>query len=85
MTIVYTETYPDAVAEIDVKVLKGLTPKQLETIKALIAEESEEFIGAPYVFDLGESLKEWLYENNEKTGVSLMFTLTFTQISTLSL
>ena len=70
LSITFPASYPEELPHVNVTILKGLSEFQLKEIQSKISEELEELIGAPMIFDLGESLKEWLIENNTKGSVS---------------
>ena len=69
LQITFPETYPEEAPNVDISILKGLNNSQLKELQGMVAEQLEELLGAPMIFDLGEILKEWLIDNNTKGGV----------------
>lgn len=66
LNVTLPETYPDVLPEIDICIVKGLAEEQRNILIDLAVEEAESNAGMPAVFAIGEILREWLIENNEK-------------------
>lgn len=60
------ETYPEALPNLDVEVIKGLAEEHQIELRDLATVEAEANLGAPSLFAIVEKLREWLLENNTK-------------------
>lgn len=59
--------YPEnAIPDIVVKVVKGLSEVHADELKTLAVSTAEENIGMPSIFTVAECLKEWLADNNRE-------------------
>ena len=67
LRFVFPESYPDVVPSIDLSSGKGLKDEALEELHAKLASEAEDSVGMPMIFNLAESAKEYLLENNVKS------------------
>ena len=69
MRVAYTATYPEAPPELSLRAIrKGeLTDEMIADFEKLLREAaaSEELLGTPMVYGLGEKVKEWLVEHNK--------------------
>mmetsp|Transcript_13950 Transcript_13950/g.38347 ORF Transcript_13950/g.38347 Transcript_13950/m.38347 type:complete len:297 (-) Transcript_13950:91-981(-) len=59
-------TYPEALPELEIEILKGLVSEHQDTLLQLANEEAEANLGLPSIFAISERLREWLIENNVK-------------------
>jgi hypothetical protein len=58
--------YPEASAELDVEVVKGLAGDQVKEILTVANDEAEANAGMPAIFAVCEAVRAWLAENNVK-------------------
>ena len=60
------ETYPEALPELSISILKGLAEEHRVLLEDLAKENAEALIGTPSIFSVAEAIREWLAENNQK-------------------
>jgi len=69
MRVAYTEQYPETPPELSVRAVRrgGLSDTMIAELESLLREAaaSEELLGTPMVYGLGEKAQEWLLEHNQ--------------------
>jgi RWD domain len=58
--------YPETLPELTVKVIKGLADEHRDLLQDIANQEAEANMGGPSIFAIGEKLREWLSEHNQK-------------------
>jgi hypothetical protein len=59
--------YPElSLPSFEIELLKGLTDEHRQELLEMAQEEAEANEGMPVIFAVGERLREWLAENNQK-------------------
>ena len=64
----YPPTYPEAPPDLELTAERGLSPPQVDELRALVAECAGGNAGAPLVYVVAERVREWLQEHNEPAG-----------------
>ncbi len=75
VTFTLPPAYPDEVPGVSVEALVGLTTKHCEMLASKARSEAAGQVGAPMLFSLAESLKDWLAANNRDHTDESMFGL----------
>lgn len=67
LNVTMPKTYPDDAPEITVQLEKGLSNNHREVLQKLVREQASELVGMAMMFDITETVKEYLQEHNKET------------------
>ena len=67
--------YPNAVPDMEIEVVRGLSPEQKAELEALSRAKAEENLGMVMVYTLCEEIKEWLVAHNQPKQDKSMFAM----------
>jgi len=69
----YTPKYPEELPDLSVKVVRGLTDKQVVALTGVITVCAEENIGMPMVYTITDVVVQWLLDNNRPMSDGSIF------------
>jgi len=67
LKITYTDDYPDSAPDWDLEDIVGLPDEKIEDLKSKVEEAIESSLGAAMVYNLAETMMDWLKDNNVKS------------------
>jgi len=66
LVVTLPETYPEALPDLQINIIKGLAPEHCDLLRSAAIEEAQANLGTPSIFACVERVREWLVENNVK-------------------
>lgn len=66
LQIIFPETYPDTVPEINIFNLKNLNNQLCAELRQKCEDLAQEYIGSQMVYNLASAVQEWLLEKNDE-------------------